>query len=339
MLTTTSQSAGSLSSACLDQPSHLNACYRPLYKFIFSTLIIYRYCSQLSAIPIRPPQMKSLSVFYNKVLKGFLKVSSYASSTATYFLLGQLPVEALAHIGVLSLFHNITCNPQTTLHGIIKYILMMSSDSSVTWSNHVRILCKRYSLPCPLTMLESPAVRKEDWMTLVKTNIMSWFEKDLRKSALLKPHLKYINVQLLGLSGRPHPSLQYIWTTQDVKKARVHIKFLIGDLPSDLTSENCCQIDKGQRCMTEHILAICPKYKEVRQRVLPDLLNIVLSVQPTCRLLREQPPDVLTQFLLDCTSLNLQDDYRIPAQNPGVPLVFACARDWCFAIASIKSRK
>ena len=175
-------------------------------------------------------------------------------------------------------------------------------------------------------------------MTLVRTNVTSWFERDLRRSALDKDRLRYLNVQLLGLSNRPHPALQNIWSTQDVKKARAHIKFLIDDLPAAITNGTCCRTGHGQGCVTEHLLTKCNQYSEIRHRLLPDLLNVVHDLQPTCKLLQVQPHDVLTQFILDCTSINLQNEFRIPAHNPGVSRIFACSRDWCFAIASKNAR-
>ena len=42
--------------------------------------------------------------------------------------------------------------------------------------------------------------------------------------------LKYLNLFLLGLSGRHHPALSDIVTDNDVKKSRHHLKMLFGDL-------------------------------------------------------------------------------------------------------------
>ena len=50
--------------------------------------------SGLAALPIRPPQMKSLTIFQNKILRGFLKLSNSSPIAAHFFLLGELPVEA-----------------------------------------------------------------------------------------------------------------------------------------------------------------------------------------------------------------------------------------------------
>ena len=41
--------------------------------------------------------------------------------------------------------------------------------------------------------------------------------------------MKYLNVSLLGLSGRHQPALSAISTTTDVKKSWAHLEMLIGD--------------------------------------------------------------------------------------------------------------
>ena len=160
--------------------------------------------SGLSTLPLRPANIKPLSIFQNKVHRGFLKLSQSSPVPSLYFLLGELPIEARLHISTLRTFHTILSNPQTTVHKIIKYILRMCEQNSTTWANHIRILSERYGLPCPLLLMEKKTVcTKESW--------------------------KYLNVKLLDLSGRPHPALQVIFRTQDVIKLRIHIKFLVGD--------------------------------------------------------------------------------------------------------------
>ena len=76
--------------------------------------------SGLSALPIRPKELKTLATFQNKILRGFLKLSNRSPVPALYFLLGELPIEARLHMDVLSLFYNIWSNPDTTIHNIVK---------------------------------------------------------------------------------------------------------------------------------------------------------------------------------------------------------------------------
>ena len=117
--------------------------------------------------------MKSLTIFQNKILRGFLKLSNSSPIAAHFFLLCELPVEASIHMDVLILFHNIWTNPDITLHSVVKYILKMCPASSTTWSNHVQIISLKYGLPSPLLLLEGNAWSKERWKCLVTTKITS----------------------------------------------------------------------------------------------------------------------------------------------------------------------
>ena len=159
--------------------------------------------------------------------------------------------------------------------------------------------------------------------------------------------MKYLNVELLGLYGAPHPALRNICTSQDVKKLRIHLKLLTCDF---LTNErlNLDQPHRSAACSlclspvdsSEHILTVCRATKEVCSRLLPQLLNTIARVQPSCALLNchtEAP--ILTQFLLDCSSLNLPENFRVPAHNPHITDIFRVARDWTFAVISERKRQ
>ena len=186
------------------------------------------------------------------------------------------------------------------------------------------------------------------WNTLVKTKVTAWHEKRLRESSVGNSKMVYLNVQLAGLSGRPHPILQNIWTTQDAMKLRLHIKFLTCDY---MTNERLSKTrpNKSPACdlcpepvdTIEHTLVSCRATAEVRRRLYPELLNTVSQVQPMCEMLQgQQPPSpsILAQFILDCTSINLPESFRIPAHNPGILKICKASRDWCFAISSERSR-
>ena len=157
-------------------------------------------------------------MFHKQTLRGFLKLSKSSPIPSLYFLLGELPIEAQLHIQTLTLFHNIWANPDTTVHKMVKYILMMSDSNSTTWSNHISILCQMYRLPSPLHLLENQALwSKSEWKLLVKTNVTIFHENQLRQQSLTNSKMIYFNTSLLGLSGRPHPALLNIKTTQDAR--------------------------------------------------------------------------------------------------------------------------
>ena len=76
--------------------------------------------SGLPALPVRPAQTKSLQLFHNKVMRGFLKLSKSSPIPALHFLLGELPAEAVLHIRTLSLLHNISSNQSYTVNALVK---------------------------------------------------------------------------------------------------------------------------------------------------------------------------------------------------------------------------
>ena len=325
------------------------------YKILMSPKVqihLWRACSLpvllsgLPALPVRPAHAKVLKTFHNKVMRGFLKLSQSSPIPALHFLLGEIPIEGLLHIRTLCLFYNIWSNPGLTIFTMTSYILKMCEGNSTTWCNHVNLLCQKYGLPSPLSLLHSTPMSKQSWITLVKTRVITWHERDMRTKSETNSKMKYLNVQVSGLSGRPHPVLENINTTQEAKKLRLHLKFLTCDY---LTNERlakdhphlsaACELCLDPTDSIEHVLASCRATAEVRNRLFPELVNAIVKVQPMCSLLHyHPPPDILTQFILDCTSLNLPDSVRIPAHNPLTFLICKISRDWCNAISCERLR-
>ena len=116
-------------------------------------------------------------------LKGFLHLSKASPVPALHFLLGEMPIEGKLHMGIMTVFHNIWANPDTTMFKILQYLLAMSGRNSSTWSAHVRLLCLKYDLPDPLDLLRDSAWPKKRWTELVRTKITTCYEKALRLQA------------------------------------------------------------------------------------------------------------------------------------------------------------
>ena len=165
------------------------------------------------------------------LLRGILKLSPVSPIAPLYFLLGDLPIEATLHMDLLTLFWNIWTNPQTKIYQIANYLLMMSDSSSLTWSARVRLIFELYNLPDPLTLLSGQPWPKEKWKMFTRTAVSAHNERIWREKAATNSKLGFLNVQISGLAGRPHPVLTGILTTRDVMCSRIHIKMLSGDYP------------------------------------------------------------------------------------------------------------
>ena len=294
--------------------------------------------SGLSALPIRPPVLKTLTTFHHKILRAVLKLSPYSPLAPLYFLLGELPIEASLHMDVLSLFWNIWSNPQTKSFEVLKYLLKMSDSNSLTWAAHVRILFLMYKLPDPLILLDAPPWPKGKWKHHTQIAITSYHEATLRSKALRNFKLEYLNVQATGLSGRPHPVLSWVMTTRDVVVSRPHIKMLAGDymcyanLAHDRGLDpHCrvCQVLSHHPAPAEnlvHLLTRCRATADTRDRIMPELINTVAKYFPSNRILSSPNHNILTQFILDCSSLNLPVDTRVsPIHNGFISITKECS--------------
>ena len=290
--------------------------------------------SELAALPVRSAALKTLTAFHKKVLGAILKLSQYSPVIPLYFMLGELPIEATVHLDVLSLFWNIWNNPQTKVYKVVKYLLKMADDKSLTWSAHIRSIFKLYSLPDPLMLLETLPWSKVMWKNHVQALVTSHHERLLRNKAATNSKLTFLNVQTIGLSGRLHPAIAWLQTTQDVAIVRPHLKMLAGDyqcyayLGNDRGTDQSCKLcpqPPYQPAPTEdlvHLLSQCRATADTRDSYLPNLLNMISVHLPSNGILYHQPPpSILTQFLLDCSSLNLPADIRIPPRHPCFTLI------------------
>ena len=169
--------------------------------------------------------------------------------------------------------------------------------------------------------------------------------------------MSFLNIQLIGLTGRHHPALFGIETTRDVQRLKPHIKMLSGDyltysriaLDNKGVGDPSCRICRTSQSVplvppdtVQHILTECRGTAEVRERLFPELLNLLLSVEPNHAFLsslNEFCGNNLAQFLLDCTSFNLPEHIRISHDNPRLADIYRFSRDFCYAIHSCRMTK
>ena len=196
-------------------------------------------------------------------------------------------------------------------------------------------------------LLQQPPPSKSAWKELTWTKVTVFAEKKWRKLASTNSKMEYLNVELLGLSGKPHPVLSAVSTTREVSKLRVHLKFLSGDflsyyrLATDRkTNDPHCRLCNSEVEDIKHILTECRGTAEVREKIFPDLLNVVATISPQSKILDPSSltSKILTQFILDCGSPNLSNDYRLSYSQPGISEVFRLSRDWCFAVNNARMK-
>ena len=88
-----------------------------------------------------------------------------------------------------------------------------------------------------------------------------------------------------------------------------------------------------------HLLTTCRATANTRARVLPDLLNTVARFFPNNGIVNTESKAMLTQFILDPTSLNLQNHLRLQPCDRNLSHVLRICSNYCFAIHKDRMRQ
>ena len=94
----------------------------------------------------------------------------------------------------------------------------------------------------------------------------------------------------------------------------------------------CDQEDKPIENV-EHVVSTCPATSGIRTQILTKIINLLPLSKTDInvnKLLSDK--STITQFLLDPTSLNLENDVRIHIDDPLSRDIMTLARDLCYSI-------
>ena len=288
--------------------------------------------SRLSSFALRKGKIDQVSLFQRKTLKSFLKLSKSAPTPAVHFLLSELPVEGKIHRDMFSLFYQVWYNQNTKIHQIVKYLLQSSNNNSRTWSVNLRHICKMYGLPDPLTWILTDPPSKSQFNQDIKNKIIIYYENELRILANNNSKMKYLNVSLLDLHWRHHPSISGVLTSDEVRKLRPHLKMLCGDYYTyEMKAEQHTGISPHYRLCyhdrdsVSHIISVCQSLSVTRDRIISEMLKLT-PLLDTYKGNEEQ----MTQFILDPSSFNLPQRFN---NNDSILIsLYRISRDLCFAL-------
>ena len=210
-----------------------------------------------------------------------------------------------------------------------------------------------YNLTDPLQCLQVDPPKKSVYKQNVLTKIRAFHEKELRSIAETNSKIKYFHVGTIGLTGRHHPILSSAVTTTEVKALRPAVKMLLSDYLTFSVKDS--QSGGGAHCRLcptpadqsrppaediEHVLTRCVGTAETREKKLAELFTIIATAKSNvnCDRLRENS-STLTQFILDCSSNNLDNDTRISQSDPVMMEIYITARHLINAIHCERTRK
>ena len=103
----------------------------------------------------------------------------------------HLPATAIIHICQFCLFGMICRLPADPLqiHCISNkhalHVLTVAKQNDLSWFSRIRTLCLQYSLPHPLTFLNSPPTKMK-YKNIIKSKVMDSWERKLRNDEVSK---------------------------------------------------------------------------------------------------------------------------------------------------------
>ena len=89
----------------------------------------------------------------------------------------------------------------------------------------------------------------------------------------------------------------------------------------------------------EHLITRCIATADTRTRIMPEILITLTANFPQNRLLYSPTQNTLTQFVLDCSSLNLPSDIRIPPSHPDFYSITKLCSSLVFALHKDRTRQ
>ena len=180
--------------------------------------------SGLGSLLLKRSELDIVKNHHLQVLRNLLRLFPKTPHPVIFFLAGSLPGDALIHLRQLGL-----------LGMICRYALSVYTSKGKAWSwfHQVRDLCLMYQLPHPLTLLNS-SVTKAGFKSLVKKQVVNYWEQKLRAEASVLSSLTYFKPAFMSLA-RPHR----LYTTAgaspyEVTKACVQGVFLSGRYRTEL---------------------------------------------------------------------------------------------------------
>ena len=96
-------------------------------------------------------------------------------------------------------------------------------------------------------------------------------------------------------------------------------------------ADPCCRLCEHQFESTSHIVGSCPRFDDIRERIFIEIDQVLGNSANKLKISNFlESEDMLTQFVLDPTSMYLTD--RVHMSDPIVPQMYKLSRDYCYAI-------
>ena len=303
---------------------------------IFGTPVLF---SGLASLVLSKAEVDIVSSHVKKTAQNLLKLYQNTPDVFIFMISGSLPGEATLHLKQLTLFGMISRLPQNILHRIAKEKLLTGDSKS--WFGQILLLCNRYGLPHPLTLLDNPP-KKEHFKSTIKLKIAEFWQSHYRSRTAELTSLRYFKPQFMSLL-HPHPILSTAFHSYDINKMVVQLRMLsgryrVGSLLKHFSPSHngdCELCGQELEDLPHLLLPRCPHLLE-RKALLVEYANTVLSSSKVClsiftNILDNGDEDERVQLFLDCSAIPCVISAN-QADRTVIPLLFRVTRTWCYSL-------
>ena len=232
-----------------------------------------------------------------------------------YFLAGSLPGRAHLHLRKLTIFGMICRMTSNFLHSYALNLFQHGDPPFRSWFYQVLDLCKKYSLPTPLELLQNP-LQKSTYKKLIKNKVIDHCERELRAEAAPLSSLVYFRPQYMSLVNT-HP----LWSSAGSSPSKVTMATVQAHMLSGrYRTESLCSKWKPECAGVCLLSPLCSSTPEDLRHILQDCIALIPTRQNLLGFTRsycENIPDMSSlvfyfldpsnpeycQFLIDCSTI------------------------------------
>ena len=251
-------------------------------------------------------------------MQSLLRLHQATPAPVVYFLAGCLPLPALLHLRMFSLFGQL-CRLRDGDNILAKHamnILSSANSSSKSWFWILRGLCLQYGLPPPSTWLSCQPTKLQI-KSLAKAAVIQYWLHYLRAQADSLSCLKYMQTGFMGLT-KCHPLFRSRGPSPwEVEKATSQARLLSGRyrvesltghwVPGNreglCTLPDCWGTSAAHKGTVECLLLSCPSLSTTREALTEYSLTFLQTYPLLLPLALECLALDSVQFWLDCSTM------------------------------------
>ena len=220
--------------------------------------------------------LQKLETYMRTLLKRIQFLPRETATCAVHILLGTMPTEAILDTLVICLYVRVLHLHSSREKEIVARQLALKDMQSASWTQKVRAILSKYSLPSPYDLLENTPL-KGQWSKQVRRAVQCYWYRRLVEEAAEKSTLKYLNSRCYS-PGQLH----HVWSSVDInhldiKKAQVKARILVGryclqaDKARYKKEDPVCKICRDASEDLEHFLLYCPRLQSNREGYMQKL--------------------------------------------------------------------